>query len=290
MVQKSLTLLLLMLLNSTLYSQSYTEKYNDLYNRHEYFDSSNKMIGFKYYDSLYNVWKYKDLTRSENSSYINPINISLVEKVLSAKQARYDYNVERIQSSITDISDKIQTLDVDFNIVSSINKRFNETLNLINRTKYDYSSNSITNQLANYLYSQVNIVIKEEVERAKSTRIETPKFVNKHGGYKIVVVSEYIEINKNWIRTKLDNGKNLFYYDGDILYFKRDNANWIYRDLIFEKYLENENYYIYKSKWGYVYLKDDFTEIILFDHDQNGKAIKKYVFTIGNFDKNVIPY
>lgn len=279
-----------MLLSSTLYSQSYTEKYNDLYNRYEYFDLSNRMIGFKYYDSLYKVWKYKDLTRSENSSYINPINVSLVEKVLSAKQARYDYNVQRIQSSITDISSKIHTLSVDSNIVNSINKSFNEILNSINKKKYDYSSNSITNQLVNYLYSQINIIIKEEVERAKSTNNEINKFANKHGGYKIVLVSEYVENNKNWIRTKLDNGKNLFYYDGDIFYFKRENGNWIYRDLIFDQYLENVNYYTYKSQWGYVYLKDDFTEIILFDHDQNGKAIKKYVFTIGDFDKNIIPY
>lgn len=272
-------------------SQSYTERYNDLYHRYEYFDNQNKLIGYKYYDQLYNVWKYKDLVRTENTNnYISPINFTLIEKTLAAKQARYDYNVNRIKTAISDITLKTQQMNTRSNIHAAINSRFTESINSINKiNRLDYSNNASTNQIIDYLYSQINIIIKEEIERAEPKKSETPNLSKYIGGYQIPLVSEFVLTNEAWTRTKIDNSKSFFYFDSGEISFKRGGSKWLYRDMIFDKYVESERAYAYQSRWGYIFIKEDFTEIILYDHDEKGAATNKYVFTIGNPDKNIIP-
>ncbi|RTY89643.1 hypothetical protein [Flavobacterium sp. GT3R68] len=284
-------------------AQSYSEKYNDLYKRYEYFNNQGIMIGYKYYDSLNEVWKYKDLSQSEQSTYINPIDINLLEKALSSKQNRYDTNVQRVQNAITDIQSKIWSLSFSDNTKTTINARFkNETLHYINSKKFDYSSNSMTNQVVNYLYSEVKTIENEESSTAtpkNENLYEVPKknvpeknealdFLKYRGGYKISQVSEYSFENKNWVLTQTDVGQNLFYYAGNYLYFKRGNNSWLDRKLDFKVYNSYTQTYYYNTPYGDVVISEDFKVVTLYDGNINNCS-KKYEFIIEAFDKNIYP-
>lgn len=157
------TLILFLLFTCITNAQSYTEKYNSFQNRYEYFNSNGTLVGYKYYDSFNQQWVYKDLNEKPKSTYVNPINTELLNKVMAKKQNSIDNNVQKIQNIVDDIYYKIQKLDLDKDVKKTINNRFeSETLKFINSKKYNYSSNSITNQIINYLYSEINKIIKEE--------------------------------------------------------------------------------------------------------------------------------
>ncbi len=152
-------------LSLSIQAQSYTEKWNDLYNRYEYFNNQGRMIGYKYYDDLYRVWKYKDLSDSPNSSYIDPINTKLVNRALASKDTRYSVNVQKIQNAITTIFESNKSTS-DHGLRTAIDNRYqNEIVKVINSKNYDYSSSSITNQVLNYIYKTANRINEEEVKR-----------------------------------------------------------------------------------------------------------------------------
>lgn len=91
---KYLILLLFLFIINLSLAQSVTQKYNSLYNRYEYFDETGNMIGYRTYNSLLKQWEFysnKDSNRKADfGSYVPPINLELVSKVLAYKQARYD--------------------------------------------------------------------------------------------------------------------------------------------------------------------------------------------------------
>lgn len=134
-------------------AQSYTEKYNDLYNRYEYFNNQGRMIGYKYYDNLYKVWKYKDISESSQNSYTSPVNSSLINQALATKQARFDENVKRVQNAIDDINSQIIEMDVSDAIRNEMNIKFKNRIKLINSKNIDYSNNTTVKQVIEYLYS-----------------------------------------------------------------------------------------------------------------------------------------
>lgn len=162
---KKIFLILLIFAFNFSYAQSYTEKYNDLYNRYEYFDNQGKMIGYKYYDNLYKVWKYQELSKSTQDSYISPINTSLVNKALASKQIRLDENVKKTQSSIDDIISSISQMEISQSAKDAILFKFRKTVKSIEYKNYDYSDNNLTRQVINYLYSEANAIIKAETSK-----------------------------------------------------------------------------------------------------------------------------
>ncbi len=149
---KKIFLFLLISSFSFSYSQSYTEKYNDLYNRYEYFNNRGKMIGYKYYDNLYRVWKYKGLSNNSENSYVDPINGDRVEDVLEAKENKYNVNTEKIRVAIRDIQNKINEMDMSEYERNKKQMELENKLKYINSKKIDYSNNNTTAQILNYLY------------------------------------------------------------------------------------------------------------------------------------------
>lgn len=147
------------------YAQSYTEKYNDLYNRYEYFNDQGKMVGYKYYDNIYKVWKYQELSDSQQSSYLSPINTSLINRVLASKQNRLDENVKKVQSSIDEIINSISQMEASQSAKDVILFKFRKTVKSIEYKNYDYSDNNLTRQVINHLYSEANAIIKTETSK-----------------------------------------------------------------------------------------------------------------------------
>lgn len=275
-------------------AQTYTEKYNELYSRYEYFNESGKLVAYKYYDSLYKVWKYQTLqTEETKSTYIDPINTTLVNTALATNQNRYDANINRMYSAIADIKNKINNLTFSEEVRQNILRGFNsKCLSTIDSKKLDYSSNSITSQAVNYLYDCVNNIItsqpKEEPKEERKVKDEVLAFMQYYGGYNIPIIEEYTMQNYKWIKTKTDTGKNLFYYDGDIIWFKRGNNNWTFRPLTYRSFTPSIKMYTYTSPYGDVFISEDFRVVILFD-EEYGKVVKKYEFPIGDYSKEILP-
>lgn len=272
----------MLLLTSISYAQSYTEKYSTFNNRYEYFNSQGTMVGYKYYDSFNNNWVYKDLTEKPKSTYIEPINTKLVQRTLTSLDSRYDDNVRKVKNAIDDIENEVNKLPNSKNIIYRFK---NETLKTVNSTKMDYSRSSTANTVIDFMYSEINKIIKEE---QKETKPEIPEkdevlaFMQYQGGYKSIV-REYELKNNKWVVTKIDT-ENYFYYNGNIIYFKRENSKWNYRDLKFIQYDSNNKTYLFNSPYGAVHIDENFTEATLFD-----TPIKKYVFTIGNYNEKIKP-
>ena len=156
------------------YSQTLTKKYNSLNNRYEYFDSQNVLIGYQFYDTLDKSWKYYEIPKKQNR-YIYPINTNLVNQALSAKQSRYDYNISKIDETIDDIGNNILELDLDESKIQVILNKFNNSLDKLSKSKPNYSSTSVTQNIINWLYSEANNIIGQEdsfkaVEKTKSVQ------------------------------------------------------------------------------------------------------------------------
>lgn len=168
------------------YAQSYTEKYNDLYNRYEYFNNQGKLIGYKYYDNLYKVWKYQELSESNQDSYISPVNTSLINKVLASKQNRLDENIKKVQSSIDEIINGISEIEASQTTLDAILFKFRKTVKSIEYKNYDYSDNNLTRQVINYLYEEANTITKIEISKVLA---ETQSKTQKQSSKKITSVN-----------------------------------------------------------------------------------------------------
>lgn len=181
---KNILYFTILLFSLNLSAQSYTKKYNDLYNRYDYFNNNGTLIGYKYYDDLYQVWKYKDLSQVPTSSYIKPINTELVGKVLNAKQQKYDANVEKIYNTINEIRNKVYNLNLDPEVIESVWAKFNsQCLDVIDRKKFDYSSSTNTNTVMNFMYESINNIINNTNKKQKPKYIEQTPYKKEFSGY-----------------------------------------------------------------------------------------------------------
>lgn len=157
---RKLFLLLVLTLGLSGFAQTVTEKYNSLMSRYEYYSSTGKIIGYKTYDSLMKTWNYYDVSQQGESkienTYVDPIDINLVDKALSAKQSRYDYNVQRVQTAINEINNSVYNSSYSDYVINESISDFNEKcLSVLNTKKYDYSSNSTTIEVINWLQSSM---------------------------------------------------------------------------------------------------------------------------------------
>ncbi|MDX6181929.1 hypothetical protein SGQ44_18285 [Flavobacterium sp. Fl-77] len=149
-------LLLLFTVNS--FAQTATEKYNTYLKRFEYFDSRGNLTGYKQYNSYLNQWEYYENKHQgyEIKQPQSSIDVDLVQKTLSSKQSRYDYNLKRIQESINS-----STL---YLYASSKNKGYSYEeskrsvtefeayyVNKVRYGKYDLSYNSVADDLIGFL-------------------------------------------------------------------------------------------------------------------------------------------
>lgn len=284
------TLIATLLISFGSLAQSYTEKYDSLNQRYEYFNNQGTMVGYKYYDGLNQAWVYKDLSEKPKSTYIDPINNELIQQVLSSKDRKYESNVQKIQNAISDINSKILTLSEDEETKNIIRTKFNDVVNGLNSKNRDYSNNNTANQIVQYLYEMANTITKQTTfKKSYFKDNEIVSFMQYHGGYDIPIIKEYVMKNNLWVLTKTDKGNNQFYYDGDVIYFKRGETLWKNRPIKFR----NNNPLLkgnwFDSPYGEVFITDDFKICTLIDVDANNKPVKKYEFPIGNYSQFIKP-
>ena len=124
-------------------------------------------------------------------------------------------------------------------------------------------------------YSQsINTNIKNEVTALK----------NHHGGFNVDLITDYELINNNWVKQKTDKG--FIFYGGDSIYIKRNQGQWLFRELNLINYNSTLKSYIYNSQFGKTYINEDFKIITFFDSQYENK---KYVYLIGKHDANISP-
>lgn len=85
-------------------------------------------------------------TSVPNNQYISPVNIDLVNKVLSEKQSKYDKNIEKIDDKINNIS----------KLVAKVSKRQNNKLTE-RQSKYITSVNDYIKAVYQYDFSNSSV-------------------------------------------------------------------------------------------------------------------------------------
>ncbi len=125
----------------------------------------------------------------------------------------------------------------------------------------------------------VNVVDKKDADLKKF-----------FGGYIISKIEEFSDDGRGWVLNKTYTEPALLYYDGNAVFFKRGNKEWLMRNLIYNKYLPEEHFYTYTGTWGITFIKDNFSEIIFYEQNDSGKFIKRYVYKIGRYDVVIKPF
>lgn len=118
-------------------------------------------------------------------------------------------------------------------------------------------------------------------KRIKNEVFALKKF---HGVYNVDIV-DYELINNIWVKQRAIKGFVL--YAGDSIYLKRNQNNWLYRELNLIDHNSTLKGYIFNSKFGKTYINEDFKKITFFDAQDN---TKKYVYNVGNLISNNIGF
>jgi hypothetical protein len=166
---KNKYLLLLLFFCTCAFSQTMTEKYNSYLNRYEYFDSSGNLTGYKTYNSYLGVWEYfKENTNTYNKKpiqYAKPPtddNFALLQQVANQKQNSYNINHKKVDDVLSRIQYVISS-EANTDLKRRLQNRFNlEILNVLNKREYDYSSNSLTDNVIDWIYNVSAKIFKEE--------------------------------------------------------------------------------------------------------------------------------
>lgn len=166
---KNKYLLLLLFFCTCAFSQTMTEKYNSYLNRYEYFDSSGNLTGYKTYNSYLGVWEYfKENTNTYNKKpiqYAKPPtddNFGLLQQVANQKQNSYNINHKKVDDVLSRIQYVISN-EANTDLKRRLQNRFNlEILNVLNKREYDYSSNSLTDNVIDWIYNVSAKIFKEE--------------------------------------------------------------------------------------------------------------------------------
>lgn len=251
------------------------------------------MIGYKKYNSLYDRWEYYDLktNNSSNTGYqvqqpVSYGNLELASKVLNSKQAKYDYNLNKIQTYISECRKSLNSSDMDATLIQNIKDNFNAKYLLpFYKKGYDLSSDSTTNSIIDWLNEGLIATIKYESEKFNASN--KPKDLKSLvGGYKVPVVEEQIFQNNTWITTKKEAWNAYLFFDSELLWFKRGDKKWTARKLSPREHNLDTKLYVYDSEQGVVALDDSFRYILF--HDIKNKNIR-YLYLIGDKDSSVIP-
>ena len=222
------------------------------------------------------------------------VNIELAQKTLNNLQAKYDYNLDKINVYIIKCYETIDNSDMDYELKQSIRNSFD--INYVSKfrsKKYDLSYNSKTNEIIDWM--QVGFLSIIKLEGKKYNRIkkreenEVLEFMGYHGGYNVPLINEYI-LEKNiykLIKTETENNK--IYYAGDAIWFKRGiNSSWLVLELKFQHFNDMLNEYTYKTLYGDVFIDKSFKVITIVEDLQDGTT-KKYEYVIGDYDPNIKP-
>lgn len=179
-------------LSVSLFGQtSYYEKYNDLTGRYEYYDSNtNTLVAYKKYNSLQQRWETVYVKEGQNSGTQysktkSVVNTELLNQVMSARQQRYDNNVQRVK---TVIDNNYQNIDItfrsDLKFANLVKERYyKKYVQALEGQNIDYSNDFSTNSTINYLNSSLKnlydelekmmLEVKNSPQSNKSSRSQT---------------------------------------------------------------------------------------------------------------------
>lgn len=216
---KSRLIIFMIYLSINTFAQTSTEKWNDLYKRYEYFDSNNRMTGYKQYNSIYQRWEYFDLKQNNNTEGYeiqqptSSVNINLVNNVLTNLQRKYDNMTaeeKRKYSESYDYSQKksyVSSITIDF-VKNFVNqdmkerKQFQKIFQKISRKNFISIDNFKDGWYKCYLLFENNLA-DERIVYIKYGKIIT--YLNKYNNS--LQFTDY-KINTNNIysfKRKLDN-------------------------------------------------------------------------------------
>lgn len=101
--------------------------------------------------------------------YIQPVNLNLVNASLASKQQRYDYNVAKVDSLLSEFSSIELIRDEDKQYLAD---RVNGVLNTVNQVqKKDMASNNLTREITQYIGTAIDDRVLEQA--ANTTKIKT---------------------------------------------------------------------------------------------------------------------
>ncbi|RTY85510.1 hypothetical protein [Flavobacterium sp. RSP15] len=237
-----------------------------------------------------------------SQSYLSPayspteiesqVNVPLAMKALAILKGRYDNNSARINNFINDAKTQVNNSSLDKNLIQNIQNRFYlEYVKPYYAKRYDLSSNSLTENIVNWLKGGFDYTLKTEtakfLEESDSLKKGVRAFIGNYGGYSISLIEEYLFLDNKWIQIKSEKNNGFIYYDGNILHFKRGNSNWKNRELNYKVYSTALKSYTYTSPSGETTIDDAFTKITFYNSTEN--TDKKYIYIIGKPDKNILP-
>lgn len=130
-------------------------------------------------NSYYNRWEYYDVNQSNSGSYQyrdpQALDISILGQAALIKDQAYTNNFNLVQSNINTITSNVNNYQISDEDKRKILNSFYEAINNnINGQSYDYSSNSITNQIIDWLYQTVNTITKNVTTANQKYNPTTP--------------------------------------------------------------------------------------------------------------------
>ncbi|GEN77470.1 hypothetical protein [Chryseobacterium hagamense] len=297
-----------LLIGISCFSQSVTKKYNSFYDRYEYFDPNGNMISYEKYNSLAKQWEMYNVDGSNISSntrqptqYRDPqqLSISGLGNAMTAKQNKYDNNVQQVQNTVNSISHQINNLNVTDEQRQLIHDTFQKScVNEVNRTRINYSSANETNRVIQWLYDSVNTIIKNVTA---SSRVSSNNNSSNYQNNSSNDYSSDSKIKANYGRTlpvyniAIFDKNNRRLKDETIITdsyviinenridFKRADGFVTYRDFYNKVYNEQKKGYTYSSTTGAVFIHDDLKYIEFFTNNLGeGENYTYYITPSGN--------
>lgn len=149
-MKKLLILLIFTCVSS--FAQTITEKWNDLSRRYEYYNSNNQLVGYKTYNTLTRAWEYYD-EKPQTYKTQSTVNVPLTQQVMLQKQARYDYNKQRIQNSISEMYRTLSEAGFDKDAIQRVKIIMDKNYIMkVNAMNIDLSIDANADYVINYLW------------------------------------------------------------------------------------------------------------------------------------------
>ena len=173
----------LLLFSMNCFSQTSTEKYNSYLKRYEYFDNNGNMTGYKQYNTYLQQWEYFKV-QSQNYQPQSSVNVNLVREVLNSKQEKYDLNLSRLKNKVKQIYRNIDYIVLEFDrddVPTAMDYKYaehlkylfqNQYVKAVEQKGYDYSNNSLTEDVISYLENGSIQIITKEFEFYKDVSID----------------------------------------------------------------------------------------------------------------------
>ncbi len=94
--------------------------------------------------------------------YSTPVqpDMSHLGNAVNTLQQKYNYNTKRVQNAVNDIHKQVGKLDISYDRKQYVLGNLSNRVQSINSKGYDYSSNSVTESIINYLYDTVKKDLK----------------------------------------------------------------------------------------------------------------------------------